>query len=307
MKRITTTVLIATALILPLSMVSSPPAAARVFVGISVGYAPPPLVWYPQPICPGYGYYWVPGYWAWGSYGYYWVPGAWVWPPRIGFYWTPGYWGWRAGYYWWHRGYWGPRIGFYGGIDYGYGYTGRGYRGGYWHHGRFYYNRAAVNVRRINIRFTYHRPVTRIREVRRVSYNGGRGGIALRPTAREQAWAHERHVRLTAMQRHLRERAQRDPELRFSRNHGRPPAAAGYGIFRDHIRRARPLPPGHMPPRRPRDSMPMQRPPRPTREFVQPSRHERPTRTPRGERREHQRPDAPRPPWHHGKHRSPVY
>jgi hypothetical protein len=27
-----------------------------------------------------------------------------------------------AGFYVWHRGYWGPRIGFYGGCNYGYGY-----------------------------------------------------------------------------------------------------------------------------------------------------------------------------------------
>jgi len=31
-----------------------------------------------------------------------------------------------------HVGYWGPVVGFYGGIDYGYGYVGRGYYGGRW-------------------------------------------------------------------------------------------------------------------------------------------------------------------------------
>ena len=29
-------------------------------------------------------------------------------------------------------GYWGPVVGFYGGIDYGFGYFGRGFEGGRW-------------------------------------------------------------------------------------------------------------------------------------------------------------------------------
>src|SRR5574337_1584146 len=141
MKRILAAFLVTAALAAPLMTISGT-ASAQVYVGISVGYAPPPLPWYPQPICPGDGYIWTPGYWAWGPYGYYWVPGTWVLAPRVGFLWTPGYWGWSGGMYWWHPGYWGSHIGFYGGINYGYGYVGEGYVGGYWRGGAFYYNRA---------------------------------------------------------------------------------------------------------------------------------------------------------------------
>ena len=50
-----------------------------------------------------------------------------------------------------HRGFWGPHIGFYGGINYGFGYTGVGYHGGYWRGNNFYYNRS---VNRVNTNIT---------------------------------------------------------------------------------------------------------------------------------------------------------
>ena len=103
---------------------------AGVFVSVAVG--PPALPVYVQPVAPGPGYIWKPGYWAWGPDGYYWVPGTWVLPPEVGFLWTPGYWGFSAGLYNWHPGFWGPTVGFYGGINYGFGYPGHGYYGGYW-------------------------------------------------------------------------------------------------------------------------------------------------------------------------------
>jgi hypothetical protein len=115
-------------------------ANARVFV--SVGFAPPLIPMYAQPIAPGYGYIWTPGYWAYGDDGYYWVDGAWVEPPYEGALWTPGYWGWGGGVYFWNAGYWGRHIGYYGGINYGFGYFGTGFWGGYWRGGRFFYNGA---------------------------------------------------------------------------------------------------------------------------------------------------------------------
>jgi hypothetical protein len=123
--------------------------SAQVSIGISVGFAPPELPVYAQPICPGEGYIWTPGYWAWDpeDEDYYWVPGTWVLAPEVGFLWTPGYWGWGGSAFEFYEGYWGPRIGFYGGINYGYGYFGRGYEGGRWDGGHFYYNRT-VNRRR---------------------------------------------------------------------------------------------------------------------------------------------------------------
>ncbi len=46
---------------------------AGVFVSVTV--APPVLPVYVQPACPGDGYIWTPGYWAYGPDGYFWVPG----------------------------------------------------------------------------------------------------------------------------------------------------------------------------------------------------------------------------------------
>jgi hypothetical protein len=43
-------------------------------------------------------------------------------------------------------GYWGPHVGFYGGINYGFGYGGVGFFGGEWRGGAFAYNTAVMNV-----------------------------------------------------------------------------------------------------------------------------------------------------------------
>src|SRR5438445_9010199 len=149
-------------------------ALAQVSVGISVHVGPPALPVYEQPACPGDGFIWIPGYWYWGPDGYFWVPGTWVIAPRVGVLWTPGYWGWGGGVYIWHPGYWGPHIGFYGGINYGFGYTGVGYAGGYWRGGAFVYNRAVTNVNVTVVHNTYNQTVINNNvAVNRVSYNGG--------------------------------------------------------------------------------------------------------------------------------------
>jgi WXXGXW repeat (2 copies) len=108
--------------------------------------APPALPEYDQPPAPGEGYIWTPGYWAFGPSGYYWVPGAWVAAPYDGALWTPGYWGDGPQGYFWNTGYWGPEVGFYGGINYGFGYFGLGFCGGYWRDHRFWYNREYSRV-----------------------------------------------------------------------------------------------------------------------------------------------------------------
>src|ERR1700733_12235554 len=115
------------------------PASAQIGVGISIHVGPPALPVYEQPLCPGDGYIWTPGYWAYGPAGYYWVPGVWVMPPSVGVLWTPGYWGFAGGLYGWHAGYWGPHVGYYGGINYGFGYAGVGFVGRYWSGGDFSY------------------------------------------------------------------------------------------------------------------------------------------------------------------------
>jgi hypothetical protein len=198
-----------------------PPAAV-----VDVQVAPPPLPVYVQPPCPVAGWMWTPGYWAWGPAGYFWVPGTWVAPPRIGVLWTPGYWGFVRGVYVWHAGYWGPHVGFYGGVHYGFGYTGVGYFGGRWVGGVFAYNRSVTNVNVTIVHNTYSRTVIDNVNVTRVSYNGGAGGIAAVPTARERLAEREQHIQPTAMQRRQVQAARRNPALAARANHGRPAIAA---------------------------------------------------------------------------------
>ncbi|MGA8154018.1 MAG: YXWGXW repeat-containing protein [Terriglobales bacterium] len=203
-------------------------AASFAEIGVSITVGPPPLPVYEQPPCPGDGYIWTPGYWAYDNdvTDYYWVPGTWVEPPEVGFLWTPGYWGWAGGAFVFHRGYWGPHVGFYGGISYGFGYFGQGYQGGRWNNGHFFYNRAVNNVNVTNIHNVYNTTVINRTTVNRVSYNGGNGGINMRPTAEEEAAEHERHVApLAAQTQHMQE-ARNNPQLRASMNRGKPPIAA---------------------------------------------------------------------------------
>ncbi len=198
-------------------------------IGISVSFGPPALPVYTQPLCPAPGYIWTPGYWAWDpNYGdYYWVPGTWVLAPQVGYLWTPPWWGWSGGAYLFHAGYWGPTIGFYGGIDYGWGYFGHGYEGGRWNNGQFYYNRSVNNVNVTNIKNVYNVNVTRTyNTVNRVSYNGGPGGIEARPTGAEQAAERQQHVAPVAAQTQHAEEASRNQQLRASVNQGKPPIAA---------------------------------------------------------------------------------
>ena len=122
-------------------------ARAQIMASISAGAAPPLLPVYAQPPIPGPGYVWIPGYWAWDGQEYYWVPGYWATPPAAGLLWTPPYWAWNDGAYDFYPGYWAPTVGYYGGIDYGFGYTGVGYDGGYWRNNQFFYN-TAVNISR---------------------------------------------------------------------------------------------------------------------------------------------------------------
>ena len=202
-------------------------ASAQVAVGISVHIGPPVLPVYPQPVCPAPGYIWTPGFWAYGPAGYYWVPGTWVAAPAPGLLWTPGYWGYGGGVYVWHGGYWGPHVGFYGGINYGYGYFGTGFVGGEWRGNVFAYNAAVVHVNTTVIHNYYvNRTVINNVHVNRVSYNGGPGGIDARPTSRELAAEHDRRMGMTAAQEQHETFARNNPQLRDSYNHGRPPIAA---------------------------------------------------------------------------------
>jgi len=212
------------------------PSHAQVAVGVSIRLGPPALPVYAQPICPGAGYMWIPGYWAYGDDGYFWVPGTWVLAPEPGLLWTPGYWGWNEGFYVWHGGYWGPRVGFYGGINYGFGYTGVGFFGGSWRGGNYYYNRSVTNVNVTVIHNTYNTTVVNNTTINRTSFNGGRGGIDARPNREEMAAEHERHVSMTGEQNRHFEAARGDRRFLASENHGRPDIAATprSGEFKGH-------------------------------------------------------------------------
>ncbi|MGD0957067.1 MAG: hypothetical protein ABR953_09580 [Candidatus Acidiferrales bacterium] len=204
------------------------PAAASAQVAISVHIGPPALPVYAQPPCPTEGYLWTPGYWAYGPAGYYWVPGVWVAPPRPGVLWTPGYWGFVGGAYAWHAGYWGPHVGFYGGINYGYGYGGVGFFGGHWAGGQFAYNTAVMNVNTSVVRNVYvNRTVINNTTVvnNHTSFNGV-GGVTAQPTAQEQAYQHEQHFQPTSNQLSHEQWAGGDHNQLASVNHGAPGTAA---------------------------------------------------------------------------------
>jgi hypothetical protein len=197
--------------------------ASSAQIGVAVTIAPPELPVYEPPLCPGDGYIWTPGYWAWDS-DYYWVPGTWVLAPEVGFLWTPGYWGWGDGGYFFNDGYWGLSVGFYGGIDYGFGYFGHGYEGGRWDHGHFFYNTAVNRVDTNSIHNVYN---TKVNETaNRVGYNGGAGGINARPTPEEEAAAKGRHIQAVPAQTQHAWAAHNDPKQRYSANHGAPPVTA---------------------------------------------------------------------------------
>jgi hypothetical protein len=211
-------------LIIPAALSST--SSAQIGIGISVRIGPPALPIYAQPLCPGPGYLWTPGYWAWNDEGgYYWVPGTWVVAP-IGMLWTPGYWGWGGGFYAWHAGYWGPHIGFYGGINYGFGYGGVGFGGGEWRGGAFFYNRAVVNVDTVHVTNVYENRTVVVNNESHVAFNGGEGGVASRPTAAEESAAREPHQAALATQTQHEHAAAQNKALFASNNHGAPAVAA---------------------------------------------------------------------------------
>src|SRR5205823_2737045 len=101
--------------------------------------------------------------------------------------------------------------------------------GGYWRGNEFYYNRSVTNVNVTNITNVYNHTVVNEPGVSRVSFHGGAGGVAVRPTAAEMAVEHERHIGVTALQRQHEQMARSDKSLRAAVNGGRPAIAAAPG------------------------------------------------------------------------------
>jgi len=102
---------------------------APVVVGAEVDYGtvyptvppPAPLAEY-RPAPPGYGYYWVDGYWDWTGYDWSWNAGLWA-PERPGYVYVRPRYQYEGGRYVLYRGYWNDG---YGRRDYHYNNSMRG-------------------------------------------------------------------------------------------------------------------------------------------------------------------------------------
>jgi hypothetical protein len=101
-----------------------------------------------------------------------------------------------------------------------------GFVGGEWRGGAFFYNRSVANVNVTNVTNIYNRTVVNNFAVNRVSYNGGAGGLASRPTPGELAAAREQHLAASPMQQRHQEAARTNRAQFASVNHGRPDVAA---------------------------------------------------------------------------------
>jgi len=196
-------------------------------IEVSIRNSPPSLPVYDQPPCPVDGYLWTPGYWAYYDNDYYWVPGVGVSPPRLGYLWTPGYWNFSGGSYRFNDGYWASDIGYYGGVNYGYGYGGSGYYGGRWEGERFRYNTAVVNVNTTVINNTYvdRTVIVNNTTVNHSSFNGP-GGVTSTPTTNEKATMQKTHTSATLEQTSHRQDARKDRSQFASVNNGRPATVA---------------------------------------------------------------------------------
>ncbi|MDE2138490.1 MAG: adenylate cyclase, partial [Gammaproteobacteria bacterium] len=127
-----------------------------------------------------------------------------------------------------HGGHWGSHVGYYGGINYGAGYTGEGYHGGRWAGNRFQYNTAVTNVNVVNVHNTYNETVVNNVTVNngRASYVGGGGYARPERTRPENVAAREPRYQQTPAQQQHHVEARNEPTLNAARNEGRPPIAA---------------------------------------------------------------------------------
>jgi len=121
----------------------------------------------------------------------------------------------------------GPEVRFYGGVNYGYGYGGVGFGGGRWNGGYFNYNTAVVRVNTTIIRNTYiDRTVITNVNMNRMSYNGGQGGINVRPNQTQIAAEHQKRFGPANTQVKQERVASQDKAKFASVNHGTPVHAA---------------------------------------------------------------------------------
>ena len=138
-----------------------------------------------------------------------------------------------GGFYAWHPGYWGPHVGFYGGVNYGFGYGGIGFFGGEWRGGVFAYNSAVANFGGVHVTNVYENRTVITQNIivnnNHVSYNGG-DGIQAHALASEMQAEHENHIQPTANQMQHQNFAAQDRSQLASVNHGRPGTMASSNI-----------------------------------------------------------------------------
>jgi hypothetical protein len=129
-----------------------------------------------------------------------------------------------------HPGYWGRHVGYYGGVNYGFGYMGIGFVGGEWHGRDFRYNTAVMHVNRERIRNVYEDRtiVNRYTVVndRHVAYSGGPGGIRHDPRPEERVAMREQHMAPSSFQQQHIQAARSDRSLYVKNNGGRPQTLA---------------------------------------------------------------------------------
>ena len=136
------------------------------------------------------------------------------------------------GLYVWHPGYWGPHVGYYGGVNYGFGYMGIGFVGGEWRGRVFAYNSAVMHVgegggwgNRVYVDRTIVERNTIVND-RHVAFSGGPGGINHAPTAQERSYLNDRHMGATAAQTQHMQAAQQNRGAYYNVNHGHPSQVA---------------------------------------------------------------------------------
>ena len=117
-----------------------------------------------------------------------------------------------------------PHVGFYGGVNYGYGYTGNGYWGGRWSGNNFQYNTAVTHVNKTVINNTYvNNSFAKNVNANRTSFNGGNGGIKAQANAEQRAaMANAKKEGPTSQQLERQKLASKDQNLRASVNKGKP-------------------------------------------------------------------------------------
>jgi len=89
-------------------------------------------------------------------------------------------------------------------------------------------NRSVTNVNIVNVHNVYNERVVNNYNTTRVSFNGGRGGVQMRPTAQEQNWGREQHTAILPAQHQNEMRASQNRQQFANVNHGRPANPGSY-------------------------------------------------------------------------------